>query len=33
MRTAAVFATILSFIPKFTAVISAIPAPVIDESG
>jgi uracil permease len=29
MRIAAVFAIILSFIPKFTAVISAIPAPVI----
>lgn len=29
MRVAAVFAIILSFIPKFTAIISAVPAPVI----
>jgi uracil permease len=29
MRVAAVFAIILSFIPKFTAVISGVPAPVI----
>ena len=29
MRIAAVFAIILSFIPKFTAIISAVPAPVI----
>ena len=29
MRIAAVFAIILSFIPKFTAIIAAIPTPVI----
>ncbi len=29
MRVAAVFAICLSFIPKFTAIISAIPSPVI----
>lgn len=29
MRVAAIFAIILSFIPKFTAVISGVPAPVI----